>query len=330
MPITYSADALIFDSGTGSWSLRGDYDHTQHRIEITFTDDDGFLSGDASNNEAGDDANQSATVTDMQGNPVASGQVYAEEFRVIDTVGGAVRVDFIEIGGVLVGYSVTEALVPGQSYPQLSSGNVTSSNESAYSSFVDVTCFAPDTLIETERGQVPAREIRPGDRVLTLDNGLQRVLWAGSQTVRQPGPGQWPVRLNVLLPGTKAPFAPLCLSAQHRVLLSDPWFDLVGLGSEVLAPACGLAQATPPDVPVTWCHLLFARHEIIRANGLWIESLFSGGSVFDRLPPIHRIAAAQALKGKRHRQTARPCLRRWEAKLFLRDNAPAIPRRCAA
>jgi hypothetical protein len=45
---------------------------------------------------------------------------------------------------------------------------------------------------------------------------------------------------------------------------------------EVLAPAKALFAAAPVDGPVRYIHLLFARHEIVMANGMPMESFHPG------------------------------------------------------
>ena len=46
---------------------------------------------------------------------------------------------------------------------------------------IGIPCFTPGALIETEDGQVPVEDIRPGDMVMTIDNGLQPVRWVGQR-----------------------------------------------------------------------------------------------------------------------------------------------------
>lgn len=61
---TYSADALIYDAATNSWSLRPDFDSMLHLINLTITDDDNMFDGDAGADEVGSDANQTGVVKD--------------------------------------------------------------------------------------------------------------------------------------------------------------------------------------------------------------------------------------------------------------------------
>ena len=44
-------------------------------------------------------------------------------------------------------------------------------------------CFAPGTLIWTDRGDVSVERLRPGDRILTADHGPQPLRWIGRREV---------------------------------------------------------------------------------------------------------------------------------------------------
>ena len=46
-----------------------------------------------------------------------------------------------------------------------------------------VICFTPGTRIRTADGEVPVEEIREGDRVQTVDDGCQEVLWIGQRRI---------------------------------------------------------------------------------------------------------------------------------------------------
>ena len=95
---------------------------------------------------------------------------------------------------------------------------------------------------------------------------------------------------------------------------------------DLLAPACGLAPLGRPAAPPVWHHLLFDRHEIVSANGVWVESLFLGGDVLAELPPVPALSALAALgRLTGHRDTVRPCLTRREALLMVREMTRAAP-----
>ena len=139
---TYSADALVYDAGSNSWALRPDFDSQLHLINLTITDDDNIFDGDDGADETGVDTNQTGVVTDQNGNTIASGQIYDEEFYSV--YGGAnaqtIWIEKVEIGGVHVGYLVSAPFEPGASYQQthISNNDVTASNAPGYSSFSEV------------------------------------------------------------------------------------------------------------------------------------------------------------------------------------------------
>lgn len=348
MGYAYSPDALIYDSGTGTWRLRPDYDHTMHRVDIQITDDDAYFDGDWTNGEVGDDANQLGSVYDMAGNPIASGQIYDEEYYELSGPGGeTIWVERVEIGGQHVGYIVTAPLEEGVTYTQTGGGNVGTASDTGgtdtritYSEMYSVQCFGPGTMILTAEGEVPVEWLAVGDRVVTRDHGLQPIRWIGRQGVApshaRREAGIRPVHIS---PGAIAPGAPshdLILSGNHRVLLRDAMAELYFGSAEVLVPAKALidGNAVLPGRDrggLVYTHLLFERHEIIQAEGLWVESLLTNARALDRLPQALRHEVLAALGDKAHRmQAARICLKPREVALLrpqVRDVAKARRRR---
>lgn len=80
----------------------------------------------------------------------------------------------------------------------------------------------------------------------------------------------------------------------------------------------GLIHASNmPAGNVTWHHFLLPRHEIVRASGVWVESLFVGGALPDLVTPDQSNAIRTALGPRTHHQTARPCLRTYQAHALL-------------
>jgi hypothetical protein len=138
-------------------------------------------------------------------------------------------------------------------------------------------CFVAGARIETDRGLVPVEEIEVGDLIVTLDHGLQPVRWRGSRTV--PSCGE---HSAVIIPkGRLGDHDELRVSPQHRVHLSGWRAELYCGSDEVLVKAVhlvrsGVLRQDHSGAPVSYHHLLFDRHEIIRAEGLWSESYFPG------------------------------------------------------
>lgn len=322
----YSVDIFSYNTGTGDFDFDASYDHAEDRYRVVVNDDDTIMN-------TGGDSNQTATIYDMDGNVVDSGPITVPAYaELLLPGGGTAFIDRIEVDGTHYGYLPSEPLTPGTSYA-INDVDTESMNHNYYVNN-SVPCFAPDTLIETVNGPRVITSIRAGDLVETLDHGPQSVLWAGRWDVPETArtdPRLWPVKIS----GDGLP--PLVVSAQHRILLRDPMLETHFATDQALALAAGLADpvAPRPHRPLVWHHLLFERHELIRANGRWVESLFVGGhggdGVFATLPPILRLQAAAALRTG-HIETVRPCLRKWEVRLFksLTSRKRRAARRIAA
>ena len=189
-----------------------------------------------------------------------------------------------------------------------------------YPSFI---CFAAGTMIQTGQGEVAVEALGPGDRVVTLDHGLQAVRWAGQRRVVAKG-AYAPIRIA---PGILGNTRPLSVSPQHRLLITSSSVDLHFGTSNALVAALHLTSADGIDRveggQVTYVHLLFDRHEIIFADGIATESFHPGSvglttldqasleEIMGLFPDLQTSPAA--------RITARPVLRRHEARLLLDD-----------
>lgn len=178
-------------------------------------------------------------------------------------------------------------------------------------------CFTFGTLIDTPDGPRLIEELEVGDLVTTLDNGSQVLRWIGRRTVSPHEmaacPDLCPIRFET---GAIGNTRPLLVSPQHRMLLDD-WRAEVYFGEEqVLIAAKALVNGQTirqvlPDRPVTYCHLLFDRHEVILAEGALSESFHPGevglgtldaaqrqeiASLFPQMPVERRRAAFRIVK----------------------------------
>ena len=164
--------------------------------------------------------------------------------------------------------------------PESFSYEVTNSDGITDVGFVDgevVPCFVAGTRIDTARGPVPVEDVGVGDLVLTLDHGFRPVLWHGVRQVPALG-SMAPVRIPA---GTFGDHGALAVSPQHRLHFSGWRAELYAGETEVLVKALQLVRAgrlrqSADGGTVTYHHLLFATHEIIRAEGLWSESYYPG------------------------------------------------------
>lgn len=155
-----------------------------------------------------------------------------------------------------------------------------------------VICLAPGGCIETPGGQRRIEDLVPGERVLTCADGPQEILWTGRR--RMTGarlfamPHLRPVRLRAGALGPGLPNADLCVAPQHRVRLragADPVAvtDLVD-GRSV--------RVEPGSQEVI--QILIARAQVIRVNGLELESLPPSLSLVDSLDPSFCAALSKA------------------------------------
>jgi hypothetical protein len=134
--------------------------------------------------------------------------------------------------------------------------------------------FARGTRITAASGaQVPIEDLRPGDRVLTRDDGAQPVRWIGQTTVRAVGAFA-PIVVGA---GALNNAADLVVSPDHRLFVWQRE-DALGAGrSEVLVRARHLVNGTSVRVRaggfLDYFQLLFDRHQIIYAEGIAAESL---------------------------------------------------------
>lgn len=181
-------------------------------------------------------------------------------------------------------------------------------------------CFTPGTLIDTPLGAVAVEALQVGDLVTTRDHGPQALRWIGRVTLSPAHLARHPEHRPIALAaGAVAPGLPqrtLCLSPQHRLLVTGWMAELFFAEDEVLVPAAALRndrtiRAEGPQAGVTYLHLLFDRHEIVFAEGAPVESLYAPWIASAPLPPPLR-AELEALFPELFAGAlpfpARPCL----------------------
>ena len=144
-----------------------------------------------------------------------------------------------------------------------------------------IVCFTAGTRILTANGPVPVEDLRPGEMVLTRDNGVQPLRWVGQISLSYQDlvarPDLQPVRIAPNALGGAGPERSMLVSPQHRVLIEGARAEMYFGESEVLVPAkhlLGQAEVTRalPAEGVTYVHILFDRHELVSSEGLWTES----------------------------------------------------------
>lgn len=245
-------------------------------VDITLNDQSG---GGTSTSVFEDDQLNRHTITNGGGLVANNTKVEAESLifvRELDEngvpFGPTITITVFSKGGVtqdVWGFATDIKLNTGKSYIKTGGNNT---GTSSYASFV--TCFAEGTLIETAGGMRPVESIRPGDLVVTRDNGLQTVRWSSSREV--DGVGAFaPV---VFAPGAIGNLHELSVSQEHRMVVENAMSDLLFGEAEVLIAAkhlCGLpGVAIRPQPRITYFHIMFDQHQVVRSNGCWSESFF--------------------------------------------------------
>ncbi len=158
----------------------------------------------------------------------------------------------------------------------------------AFHSIESITCFTFGTMVISERGKVAIETLQVGDRVWTLDNGLQPIAWIGQATV----PAKGDLAPILIRQGAMANARDLFVSPQHRMML-DGWRVEMHCGAdEVLAPAKALINdgsiLRVEGGTVTYIHIAFDTHEIVMAEGIPSESFFPGAEALNALDQAAR------------------------------------------
>ena len=155
---------------------------------------------------------------------------------------------------------------------------------------VEPPCFSAGTKILAEFSEMSVENLSAGDRVWTMDHGLQSVRWIGSKHIS----GQELMRAKHLRPivikagalGDNHPETDLRVSPQHRIYVRSTIAERMFGSSEVLVAAkqlLGIPGIETVDAPegVTYYHVLFDRHEVVFANGAFAESFYTGAQALN-------------------------------------------------
>jgi len=140
---------------------------------------------------------------------------------------------------------------------------------------VTLACFATGTRIATPDGARAVEDVRVGEDVRLARGGVAEVRWVGRRTVRcdrHPRPSTvWPVRVAAGAFGPGLPARDLWLSPDHAV-----YVDGVLIPIRCLEDGGGIVQV--PRDSITYWHVELARHEVILAEGLPVESFLDTGN----------------------------------------------------
>ncbi|MGO4914453.1 Hint domain-containing protein [Pseudogemmobacter sp. W21_MBD1_M6] len=192
-----------------------------------------------------------------------------------------------------------------------------------------VPCFVAGTLILTPDGEVPVETLRPGDLVMTHDDGAQPLRWIGQREVAAEGSFA-PIRINA---NTFGIHRELLLSPLHRVMIRDSLAELLFGEDEVLVAAKDLVNdysVRPVEGgTVTYVHILFDRHQVVFSEGLTTESFLPGPQTTKSFEQgiVDEICALfpeiDPETGRGYSPAVRRTLRGFEAQVLFRDQRAA-------
>jgi hypothetical protein len=192
----------------------------------------------------------------------------------------------------------------------------------------EAVCFAAGTMLRTASGLRAVEDLSPGDLVWTADHGMQPVRWVGKSRVDLTrAPDLAPIEIQKGALGADAPSQPVCVSPQHRVLVTGHSVELYAGLEEALVPAHRLVNGgnirqKTEMTEVTYVHVMFNRHELLDSCGLVSESFYPGATAVSMLEQatrdeLFRIFPQLRLFGDEARpRLARAEIRGREAALF--------------
>ncbi|WP_444451468.1 Hint domain-containing protein [Rhodobacter capsulatus] len=165
-----------------------------------------------------------------------------------------------------------------------------------------VPCFTATSQIATGQGPMPVSALVPGTRVITRDNGMQELLWVGRRRFGWQALGLnpllCPVRIAAGALGQGLPERDMIVSPNHRFLTRMPGEGETGERLTMARDLVGLdGIALAPVVEVEYWQLLFARHELVLADGSWSESFLPTQASLEALDRDGRAALSLALPG---------------------------------
>lgn len=141
-------------------------------------------------------------------------------------------------------------------------------------------CFTAGTAIATPTGERPVEDLKPGDLVITRDNGIQPVRWAAQRklTAEQTANATdlQPVLMRRGALGNGLPERDMMLSPNHRILVANELTSLYFKEHEVFAAAKhlinhkGIVGMGP--CAITYVHFSCDEHQAVLSNGCWTES----------------------------------------------------------
>ena len=257
------------------------------------------------------------TITHINGQPVVAGSVI--------TLGTGQQVT-VNADGTLTVVGDGDVEVTNFTYTLASS---TGQTDTGFVIVDSVPCFVAGTLVLTPDGEVPIESLRPGDLVMTKDDGAQPLRWIGQRRVEARGAFA-PIAIAA---NTFGEHRPLMVSPLHRILIRDSLAEVLFGEREVLVAARDLVNDRSvrrvEGGTVTYVHILFDRHQVVFSEGLETESFLPGpqiaksfeAEVIDEITALFPDLDPET--GQGYSPAARRMLRCYEARLLRTERRVA-------
>lgn len=146
-------------------------------------------------------------------------------------------------------------------------------------------------ILQTQMGPVAVEDLLPGDRIMTSNNGFQKLLWKGSMTIIPGAQNARPemgtmTRVTADAFGLGRPAPDVVLGPAARLLHRANGIRTLTGADAAFVPVRDFIDSAQiieltPIAPVHVYQLGFASHELIKVNGIEVESLHPG--------PIHAL-----------------------------------------
>ncbi len=195
-----------------------------------------------------------------------------------------------------------------------------------------VPCFTPGTQIATPQGLRSVEELQVGDKVLTRDNGVQKLCWTGRREISQAqlleSKHLRPVLIRKGALGKGLPDRDMAVSPNHKMLLQNERMALYFKENEAFVCArhlvnCVQGVSWMETAGVSYSHIMFEKHEVINANGAWTESFRPSTRALEAVGDVQRTEIFELFpellgsEGRDAFSSARPNLQEFEAKLLF-------------
>lgn len=154
-----------------------------------------------------------------------------------------------------------------------SEASVSAQNESRRAKLgVALSGVSANTMVETSRGPVAARDLQVGDKVQTLKGRFVPIRWLGHSSITKTQRAA-PVRFPEVSGGQSGAL----LTPGSLVLVDHPFCEMLTGEPQVVCGAHMLADFGQAEVDDTvapmMVHILLDKTEMIRCGDYWVESL---------------------------------------------------------